>query len=69
MKTVIDINDETLELAARELGTTSKKDTVNAALEFVAQRRQRIEQVLNDPFGFGLGEDINDPEVMKQARR
>ncbi len=39
MKTMIDIDDEALELAARELGTTTKKDTVNAALAFVAGRR------------------------------
>ncbi|BAW10316.1 type II toxin-antitoxin system VapB family antitoxin [Nocardia seriolae] len=69
MKTMIDLNDEMLALAAKELGTTTKKDTVNAALEFVAQRRQRIEQVLNDPYGIGVGPDIGDPEVMGQARR
>ncbi|BEK91579.1 hypothetical protein NSK11_contig00010-0018 [Nocardia seriolae] len=66
---MIDLNDEMLALAAKELGTTTKKDTVNAALEFVAQRRQRIEQVLNDPYGIGVGPDIGDPEVMGQARR
>ncbi|MRH90373.1 DUF2191 domain-containing protein [Nocardia sp. SYP-A9097] len=69
MKTMIDLNDEALALAAKELGTTTKKDTVNAALEFVAQRRRRIEQVLNDPYGFGVGPDIDDPEVMGKARR
>ncbi|WP_425302901.1 type II toxin-antitoxin system VapB family antitoxin [Nocardia otitidiscaviarum] len=69
MKTMIDLNDEALALAAKELGTTTKKDTVNAALEFVAERRRRIEQVLNDPFGLGVGSDIGDPEIMRQARR
>ncbi|MET8775551.1 type II toxin-antitoxin system VapB family antitoxin [Nocardia sp. NPDC050713] len=69
MKTMIDLNDEALALAAKELGTTTKKDTVNAALEFVADRRRRIEQVLNDPHGFGVGPDIDDPEIMRQARR
>lgn len=69
MKTMIDLNDEALALAAKELGTTTKKDTVNAALEFVAQRRRRIEQVLNDPYGIGVGPDIDDPEVMRKARR
>jgi Arc/MetJ family transcription regulator len=39
MKTMIDLNDEALDLAAKELGTTTKKDTVNAALEFVASDR------------------------------
>jgi len=69
MKTVIDLNDEALELAAKELGTTTKKDTVNAALEFVARRRRRIEQLLDDPYALGVGPDISDPEIMRAARR
>jgi hypothetical protein len=59
----------TLELAAGELGTTTKKDTVNAALEFVAGRRRRIERLLDDPYALGLGPDITDPEVMRAAGR
>ena len=69
MKTMIDLNDEDLALAAKELGTTTKKDTVNAALNFVANRRRRIEQLLDDPFALGVGPDITDQEVMRQARR
>jgi Arc/MetJ family transcription regulator len=69
MKTMIDLNDEALELAARELGTSTKKDTVNAALQFVASRRQRIEQLLDDPYALGVGPDIADAEIMRQARR
>ena len=69
MKTMIDLNDEDMALAAKELGTTTKKDTVNAALNFVATRRRRIEQLLNDPYALGVGPDIADPEVMRQARR
>jgi Arc/MetJ family transcription regulator len=69
MKTMIDLNDEDLALAAKELGTTTKKDTVNAALNFVAGRRRRIEQLLNDPYALGVGPDITDQEVMRQARR
>lgn len=69
MKTMIDLDDEALALAAKELGTTTKKDTVNAALKFVAERRQRIEQILDDPYGIGIGPDIGDPEIMRQARR
>lgn len=69
MKTMIDLDDEALALAARELGTTTKKDTVNAALDFVAERRRRIEQLLDDPYAFGVGPDITDAEVMRQARR
>jgi len=69
MKTMIDLNDEALVLASKELGTTTKKDTVNAALEFVAGRRRRIDQLLDDPYALGFGPDIADPEVMRQARR
>jgi Arc/MetJ family transcription regulator len=69
MKTMIDLNDEDLALAARELGTTTKKDTVNAALNFVATRRRRIEQLLDDPYGLGVGPDITNQEVMRRARR
>jgi Arc/MetJ family transcription regulator len=69
MKTMIDLNDEALELAARELGTSTKKGTVNAALQFVASRRQRIDQLLDDPFALGVGPDIADAEIMRQARR
>jgi Arc/MetJ family transcription regulator len=69
MKTMIDLDDEALGLAARELGTTTKKDTVNAALAFVANRRRRIEQLLDDPYALGVGPDITDPEIMRTARR
>jgi Arc/MetJ family transcription regulator len=69
MRTMIDLNDEALALAAAELGTVTKKDTVNAALEFVAERRRRIEELLADPLGLGLGPDIGDPQIMDQARR
>jgi Arc/MetJ family transcription regulator len=69
MKTVIDVDDKALALAAKELGTVTKKDTVNAALEFVARRRERIEALLDDPYAIGVGPDIDDPEVMREARR
>ncbi len=69
MKTMIDVDDEALALAATELGTKTKQDTVNAALNFVADRRRRNEQLLDDPFALGVGPDITDPEVMRCARR
>ncbi len=69
MKTMIDIDEDSLAQAARELGTTTKKDTVNAALAFVAGRQSRIEQLLDDPYALGVGPDIADPDVMRQARR
>lgn len=66
---MIDLDDAALALAAKELGTTTKKDTVNAALTFVADRRRRIDALLDDPYAFGAGPDIADPEVMDRARR
>jgi Arc/MetJ family transcription regulator len=69
MKTRIDLDEEALAIAAGELGTTTKTDTVNAALFFVAKRSGRIEQLLGDPQAFGVGLDIGNPEIMRQARR
>ncbi|MEJ7824076.1 MAG: type II toxin-antitoxin system VapB family antitoxin [Solirubrobacteraceae bacterium] len=69
MKTMIDLDDDALARAASELGTTTKKDTVNAALEFVSERRRRIDAFLDDPHALGAGRDITDREVMSQARR
>ncbi|MTK04374.1 type II toxin-antitoxin system VapB family antitoxin [Micromonospora sp. CP22] len=45
MKTVIDLDDELLERARRELGTKSKKDTIHAALRMVAERGERMEAI------------------------
>jgi Arc/MetJ family transcription regulator len=69
VRTTIDIDDALLVVAAKELGTATKEDTVTAALAFVARRRQRIEQLLEDPYAVGVGPDIGDPEVMSRARR
>ncbi len=69
VKTMIDLDDEALAAAAAELGTTTKKDTVNAALAFVVGRRRRIEKLLDDPYALGVGPDITDAAVMRGARR
>ncbi len=69
MKSLIDVDDEALALAARELGTTTMEDTVNAALGFVANRQRRLEALLDGPYTLGVGPDITDVEVMRQARR
>lgn len=69
MKTMIDVDDEALARAAKELGTTTKRDTVNTALRFAAERRRRVEELLDDPFALGVGADISDPDVMKHAHR
>ncbi|MFF3669738.1 type II toxin-antitoxin system VapB family antitoxin [Microtetraspora malaysiensis] len=39
-KTLIDLDDEALAEAAKLLGTSSKKDTVNAALREIVDRRR-----------------------------
>lgn len=66
-RTTIDVDDETLSAAARELGTTSKVETVNAALAYVADRRKRAE-AFDDPLIWG-SPDLTDAEVMRGARR
>jgi hypothetical protein len=53
----------------RERSGEIQKDTVNAALKFVAGRRRRIEQLLDDPYALGVGPDITDPDIMRTARR
>lgn len=40
-RTVIDLDDELVASVARELGTSTKKDTVNAALREVMASRRR----------------------------
>ncbi|GIJ27966.1 hypothetical protein Vqi01_31280 [Micromonospora qiuiae] len=42
---MIDLDDEALAEAARHLGTTTKKETVKAALREVADRRRRAAAV------------------------
>ena len=66
MRTVIDINDEALAAAAKVLGTKTKVDTVNRALEDIAGRPTRL--------GFldaldRFAPDLSDPEVMRGAWR
>jgi Arc/MetJ family transcription regulator len=45
MKTVVDLDEDLLNRARRELGTTTKKDTIHEALRLVAERRARLEAV------------------------
>jgi Arc/MetJ family transcription regulator len=66
-RTLIDANDELLERARVLLGTTTKKDTVNAALAQVvalAARRQLVEDARA-----GQLDDALDPTVMDRAWR
>jgi Arc/MetJ family transcription regulator len=41
-RTVIDLDDEALEAAAAELGTKTKRDTINTALREVTARYRRL---------------------------
>lgn len=66
-RTTIDLDDDRLAAAARELGTASKVDTVNAALAYVADRRKRAE-AFDDPLIWG-SPDLADPQVRAEARR
>jgi Arc/MetJ family transcription regulator len=45
MKTVIDLDEDLLDRARRELGTTTKKGTIHEALRLVAERSARLEAV------------------------
>ena len=68
VRTIIDVDDALLDAAQAELGTTTKKDTVNEAPRNVAERNARARAVLDDPFLLG-GADLTDAEVMSGARR
>jgi Arc/MetJ family transcription regulator len=66
-KTLIDIDDALLAKAADALGTSTKKDTVNAALAEVLRVRaaNQFLQSARD----GLYDDLLDPQVMTGAWR
>ena len=64
-KTLIEIDDEYLAAAQQALGTTTKKDTVNAALREVtalAARRRDLHRLTSR----GLP-DLEDEDVMQAA--
>jgi Arc/MetJ family transcription regulator len=65
VKTLIEIDDDSLAAAQRELRTSTKKDTVNQALTSVvaAGARRRDLERLRD----GGRHDLGDSDVMKSA--
>ncbi|MGI5284081.1 type II toxin-antitoxin system VapB family antitoxin [Nonomuraea polychroma] len=65
MRTVIDINKELLEAAQQELGTSTMKETVNAALEEIAERAKRREAF--EYWRTRDNTDLLDQEIMKHA--
>lgn len=67
-RTVIDIDEEALAGAARELGTKSKVDTVNEALRLAAGVSERIASYRR--LSAALDEsDLGNPEIMRGAWR
>ncbi|YCK42441.1 type II toxin-antitoxin system VapB family antitoxin [Actinomadura sp. ATCC 39365] len=65
MRTVIDVDTGLLQLAQRELGTSTVKETVNAALSEVAERAKRREA-----YKYWRTRDnthLLDPWIMKHA--
>ncbi len=67
-KTLIDIDDDLLDRVRRELGTTSKRATVNEALRLVDRHTRQAKSLRDLADNDRLG-DLNDPEVKKRARR
>lgn len=65
-RTLIDVDDEALAAAARELGTKTKVDTVNTALREIAGRAERVAAVQRI---LTRVDDLGDPEVMSGAWR
>ncbi|GAB3877967.1 type II toxin-antitoxin system VapB family antitoxin [Microbispora bryophytorum] len=56
-KTLIDLDDEALAEAAKLLGTSSKKDTANAALREIVDRRRRAAAIAR------MGEMVAEGEI------
>ncbi|MEX0836265.1 MAG: type II toxin-antitoxin system VapB family antitoxin [Nitriliruptor sp.] len=63
-RTVVNIDDDALAGAARELGTTTKVETVNRALAEVASRRERL--AFLDHLRTS-DDDLGDDEIMDTA--
>lgn len=66
-KTLIDIDDDLLAKSQEILGTTTKKDTVNAALREVVRLRA-AEDFIELARG-GIFDDLLDPETAGRAWR
>ncbi|MET8469902.1 type II toxin-antitoxin system VapB family antitoxin [Streptomyces sp. NPDC006422] len=70
--TNVDVNDEVLAEAARLLGTTTKKDTINTALEEVIRRHRRraaYDRLAERGARGGLDRLSSDREARKAALR
>ena len=69
MKTVIDLDPELAEAAAKALGTKTKKDTVHAALEVAVREAERKAQRRRRLINSAGGPDLADDDVMADAWR
>lgn len=65
----MDIDDEALAAAAAELGTATKKDTINTALRLIASRRDRAVRAAAATHVFGDPKGLGDPEVRRELTR
>ena len=65
-RTLVDIDDEALEAAAAELGTSTKVETVNRALVEIAARPRRLAFLGTLRTA---ADDLGDPEIMRGAWR
>jgi Arc/MetJ family transcription regulator len=66
MRTMVEIDDDALAGAAAELGTTTKKDTINTALRMIATRRDRAARVAAATHVFGDPAGWDDPAVRQE---
>jgi Arc/MetJ family transcription regulator len=69
VKTVIDLDPELTEAAAKVLGTTTKKDTVHAALAAAVAEAERKERRRARLLNSAGGPDLADDAVMAGAWR
>jgi Arc/MetJ family transcription regulator len=67
MKTVIDLDPELTDAAAKVLGTTTKKDTVHAALAAAVAEAKRKAQRRARLLNSAGGPDLSDEGVMSGA--
>jgi Arc/MetJ family transcription regulator len=67
MKTVIDLDPDLTEAAAKVLGTTTKKDTVHAALRAAVAEAERRAQRRARLINSAGGPDLGDENVMAGA--
>ncbi len=70
-KTLVDLDEAKIAAVGEQLGTKTKKDTLNAAMDFVLASKDRVRDLIEDGIAakLGVGTDVTDPEIMKGARR